>query len=412
MRFHALLFFLSAAAVAAPPLDLERVRQLALDGQPSLTALDAGAEAARQTAAAEGQLPDPRLKLGLVNVPTDRFRLNTEPMTQAMVAVEQMLPGGDKRALRQRRAEIDAELLAAEGLARRDAIRRDAALAFVDVRAAQLSLALLQGLDAETARQVDAARIALAAARGSQADLYAARGLLTQVRDRRLEQQGELARRRAELGRWIGAAAETPVAETAPELPPPPGLAALRAGLAHHSAHARESVSLTAAEADLALAREALVPDKAIEIGYGRRQAPFADMVSIQFAMDLPIAPDNRQRRGIAARERRLDEARLLEEDHLRMQAAELAAAYADWQIAGERLAQADAELLPAAAGRVEAALAAYRAGRGDLAAVLEARRAATEAHLARVEIEARLLKSRIQLAYFEEAGDPHEASH
>ena len=55
----------------------------------------------------------------------------------------------------------------------------------------------------------------------------------------------------------------------------------------------------------------------------------------------------------------------------------------ADWEIAGERVRRFDAVLLPLARERIELALAAYRGGRGDLAAVLEARRVQAETLLA-----------------------------
>ena len=53
---------------------------------------------------------------------------------------------------------------------------------------------------------------------------------------------------------------------------------------------------------------------------------------------------------------------------------------FADWQTAGVRIERFDKLLLPLARERVAAGLAAYRGGRGELASVLEARRAEIEA--------------------------------
>ena len=61
------------------------------------------------------------------------------------------------------------------------------------------------------------------------------------------------------------------------------------------------------------------------------------------------------------------------------MHEAEVRSTVADWEIAGERARRFETVLLPLARERVELALAAYRGGRGDLAAALEARRAETE---------------------------------
>jgi outer membrane protein TolC len=409
-RFLVFCFVVVPAAVwAGPPLTLSRVQQLALESQPSLTAIEAGARAAREGAVAEGQLPDPRLKLGIANVPEDSFALNRDSMTTSYISIEQMFPGGDKRDLRRRRGEAEADQLAAELATQRHVIRRDAALAYLDVVGAQRQIALLKELQSETRRQVEAARINTLSGKAGTAEALAARRMATMARDRESELRLQAARARAELSRWIGAAAEDEVADTPPDWPPPPSLAQMKAQLDAHPAHAAQARSVTTAEADLALAREATKPDKSIEIGYGARATQFTNMVSIQFSMDLPLAPRDRQDRGVAARKAQVERAQAMEQDHLRMLAAELAALYAQWELVRERLQRMDAELLPDAAQRVEAALAAYRAGRGELAAVLEARSAEVEARLTRAGLATQAERARLQLAYFEHAGENHE---
>lgn len=408
MRSHHFVLYLSvvsAAAWAGPPLTLARVQQLALENQPSLTALDAGMRAAREGAVADGELPDPRLKLGVANVPDDSFALNREPMTVSYVTIEQMFPGGDKRDLRRRRGEAEAEQLAAELATQREVVRRDAGLAYLDVVGAQRQLVLVKDLQDQTGRQVEAARINTLSGKAGTAQAFAARQVEIMARDRETELRLQEARARAELSRWIGIAAEDPVAEAPPDWPSPPPLAKMQAQLREHPAHAAQARSVATAEADLALAREAIKPDKSIEVGYGVRSQQFSNMVSIQFSMDLPLAPRDRQDRGVAARQAQVERARATEQDHLRMLAAELAADYAQWELVRERLQRIDQELLPAAAGRVEAALAAYRAGRGELGAVLEARTAELEVRLNRISLATQADRARLQLAYFEHVG-------
>ena len=59
-----------------------------------------------------------------------------------------------------------------------------------------------------------------------------------------------------------------------------------------------------------------------------------------------------------------------------------------DWEIAGQRVRRFETVLLPLARERTELALAAYRGGRGDLGAVLEARRAGVETQLGQIAAE------------------------
>jgi outer membrane protein TolC len=407
---RALVAFLFAPIVAAgaPPLTLDRVQQLAVDNQPALAALDANVRAAREGAAAEGQLPDPRLKLALQNVPVENLELDRDPMTQVMIGIEQPLPGGDKRVLRKRRGDAEADQLAAELAAQRHQIQRDAALAFLNLQGTLRQRALLATLHQQTEEQAEAARIGAIAGKGKEAEVFAARQMATMVRDRGSELAMQEARARAELARWIGAAAETDVALDPPRPLPPPALAELKKRLDQHPSHTAQARTVAMAEAELALAREAKTGDKSIEFGYGKRARKFNDMFTIQFAMDLPLAPRDRQDRGIAARQAQVERAAAMREDHLRMLGAELSATYAEWQLTGERLQRMETELLPGALQRVEAALGAYRAGRGELAAVMEARRAETEARLQQIQLDTQITRARARLAWFEQMGEDH----
>ena len=76
-------------------LDLDRAIRLALDNDPASAASRASARAQNENAIADGQLPDPRLRTALVNVPVDDFDINSEPMTQLQLGIEQSFPRGD-----------------------------------------------------------------------------------------------------------------------------------------------------------------------------------------------------------------------------------------------------------------------------------------------------------------------------
>jgi outer membrane protein TolC len=98
-------------------------------------------------------------------------------------------------------------------------------------------------------------------------------------------------------------------------------------------------------------------------------------MISVQVSIDLPLFQKNRQNRELAAKLALVEQARDLREDAIRQHLAEAQAASADWDAATSRLKRFDESLLPLSQQRGEAALAAYRGGRGDLMPVLQARR-------------------------------------
>jgi outer membrane protein TolC len=116
----------------------------------------------------------------------------------------------------------------------------------------------------------------------------------------------------------------------------------------------------------------------------------------------LPVFPKNRQDRELASKLSAAEHARAQREDALRVLQADARRHYADWQSASSRLTGLfDQAILPRAKARVEAAAAAYRAGRGDINTVLEARRAELEAQLQRLQLETDRARAAVQLAWF-----------
>src|SRR5258706_115316 len=93
--------------------------------------------------------------------------------------------------------------------------------------------------------------------------------------------------------------------------------------------------------------------------------------------------------RLIARAEANLGQIRAKAEDAKRAHAADIEAMLADWNAANKRIDRYASDLLPLAHERSEAALAAYRGGRGDLTPVLEARRLEIETRMNQLTAQA-----------------------
>jgi outer membrane protein TolC len=397
--FNALL--VAGGACAQAPLTLEEARRLALQRQPALQALELSERAMLAQSTAEAQLPDPRLKLGALNLPTRGFPSARDDMSQWAITYEQMVPGGDKRRLRAEKTRAEAAQMRAERRVLANAIRRDVSLAWLTAWGVAHTEALVRALQAEYRQAVQAATVSVAAGRGSQADVYTARQLLNQSEDRLLELAMQSERARAELGRWTGEATLPPVADTLPPMDAPAALAELLAQLESHPQHAMSRATESAAQAEVSLARESARPDRSWEVGYMLREGDRSDMVMFQMAFELPFWKESRQDRVVESKLRMQDRAREQSQDHLRMLRADLQAAYSEWQRNGERLANFDARILPDAQARIDALAAAYRAGRAELGAVLEARRSLTDSRIQRFMVEVAQAKARANIAYF-----------
>jgi len=388
-------------AAESPTLGLDQAVALALRNQPQLERLTARIHEAEAGATAEGELPDPRLTLGLANLPVDSLALTREDMTQAMVGISQMIPGGRKRQLASQRMRVEAGRTGAELEAVRRRIARDTAQAWLNLYYPGQALGLLERIDREYDREVDWATVALASGDMSQADTLALRMMRAFLQDQIADMGREEARARAEMQRWTGASADGTRAEG--NLPEAPALDGSRAPqvLDTHPELAilRRGVDLARSEADLA--REAYKPDWEVEVAYGLRGGGRTDMLSVQVGVELPLFPKNRQDRRLASRLAAVDSAGQELEDRRRELAAGLAAAQAEWEAANRRIAHFDNAILPLAQRRVESTLVAYRTGKSAYSVVLEARRAELEARMQMLRQQVARARAAIDLRYY-----------
>jgi outer membrane protein TolC len=400
----ALCLILSAqAALAQSPLSLERAVAAATGRSQLVIAADAQARAARETATAAGQLPDPVLKLGLNNLPIDgpdRYSVTRDFMTMRSVGVMQELTRADKRGARVRRAEREIELAQVTRQATIADLQRDTALAWLERSYQESMRDLLQTQIAQAELQVQAAETLYRGGKGAQAEVFAARGSVEQLRDGLAQVERRVAVASTQLGRWIGDGAQDSLAPR-PRLTLPAWTeGALAEHLAQHPqvAAATQQAAIAGSEADVA--RAAKSSDWSVELQYSQRGPAYSNMVSINLSVPLQWDQKNRQDRELAARLASVDEARARREELQRAHEAEVRAMLQEWRSHEERLGRYDASLLPLATRRSEATLASYRAGSGPLTAVLDARRGELDVHIERLRIEMDRARIWAQLNY------------
>jgi outer membrane protein TolC len=392
-----------AAHAADAALTLAEAQRIAAQNSPLLAAQRSAVTAAEETAAAARELPDPKLRLGIDNLPLDgedRYSLTRDFMTMRRIGVMQDFVRGSKRELKGRRAEHEYARERATLGSAQAALRRDVAATWVERYFSGRMAAVVGEQIAETELQLSALQAGQRAGRTQPPELLAVQASRQSLIDRRADYEKQSARAAAMLARWLGPAAARP-----PAAPPGPFAPAVRHDLADHVRSHPHLQSLDSqiavADSDTALARAAAQPDWSMELAYAQRGPRFSNMLSFQVSIDLPLFQASRQDRGIAAKMAQAEQARALREDTLRQHLAEAEAAWIEWSAATGRLKRFDESLLPLARERVQLALAAYRGGQGTLAAVLEARRAELDLRLQQLQLAAEQGRAYAQLLYF-----------
>ncbi len=403
-RCGALAIAFLLPTLACAELSLTDATTIALVRAPALTAQRESLAAAIAARPAAGELPDPRLTVGVDNFPVSgpgRFALTQDFMTMQRVGVMQEVPNRAKREARVAGAQARVEREKTSEVVTSLGVRRGVELAWLGVYFAERRAALLSDLERENGIVLDTIDARIASGKSMPADRTMARQEALTLADRRDDAQRDVVKARLTLRRWVGGRAD----EALDGEPPPVSISeeVLRGRLHDHADVAAYGALRAVATAEARQADAEQRGDWAWEVVYSHRGAQYGDMVSFQVSIDLPISRDKRQIPLLLAKQRdvaRIDAERedleLSHREEFEGRIAELKALDAQ----RERLAS---EGLRLARERVALTLASYEAGRGDLTTALAARRDVVESRLRLVDLDAQRSALQVRLTTMSE---------
>ncbi len=403
LRFTFWLSLLGMARLAsADPLSFDAALQIATGSSPDIAQQSASVAAARSASTAAGRLPDPKLAVGIENLPvtgSEQWSLNRDFMTMRKVGVMQDVPNRAKRQAQT--AEADAAVARAEAARRVSVltVRRETAVAWLDRYYVEREGTLLDELDAQNRLFTQAVQAEFAAGRGVPADVVAPKQEAAEIADRRDELGARITKAKAILKRWVGDAGQGSLAGDPPTL---------TLDGEHLRGHVHEHPDLAVfvpmtqmAQAEIHEAEAAKHPDWGVELSYGRRGSEFSDMVSLQFTVGLPLFSRTRQDPEIAAKREELARVESERDAMLRDHTQELEADLAEYEVLMRQLARLREVHLPLAREKVDAQFASYRSGKGDLTAVLSARRELIDERMKEIELDGKRSMAAAKLYFF-----------
>jgi outer membrane protein TolC len=391
----------ASLADSQPGLSFKEALDAAVARAPALAARRATAEGAAAAQVSAGRLPDPRLSVGVDNLPVtgeDAFSLTDDFMTMSKIGWMQEMPNRDKRKARADVASALADRERALLTADVQTVKREAALAWLKRYFAEKRLALFASLEAENRVLQDTVNARIAAGRALPVEATQARQEAVQLADRRDELTRERAQAQAALRRWVGERADAPLSGDPPPLVIDP--AHLRENLERHVELAVFDPMVRMAAAEAREAQAGKKGDWGWEVSYAQRGPAFSEMVSFQLSFELPLFASKRRDPEIFAKRKEVDRIAAERQEMLRKHAEEIDAELAEQAQLASQLARLRDTALPLAEERVRLLMASYRAGRTDLGLVLLARRERVETQLKAVELEAALAVLQARLAY------------
>ena len=392
-----------AQTPGAGALALPDALRLAQDRSQQLVAQDALATASREMAVAAGQRPDPVLRAGISNLPVngeDRFSLTRDFMTMRSVGVMQEFTRSDKLSARSARYEKEAEAADAGRTLALTKLQAGAAAAWLDRYFQERAREVLSQQRDEAKLQIEAADAVYRGGKGNQADVFAARSAVAQIEDRIVQADRQIATATTALARWVGAPATSPLGPlpTIDQVPLSPQ--DLESRLAHHPQIQLMLKQEETAQAEAQMARANKKSDWTVELMYSQRGSAYSNLVSVNLSVPLQWDQKNRQDRELSAKLAMVERMRAEREEATRSHVSEAMAMLQEWQSDRERLARYDNSLIPLAAERTRAAIAAYRGGVAPLYGVLEARRNEIDVRMERIRLEMEAARLWAQLNY------------
>ena len=408
-RLCAVTVLLCAGAdvAIAAELTIEEASALALKDDYTLQAIDARSRSMSELAVATESLPDPKLKLGFANLPTDTFKLGQEPMTQAVIGVQQMFPRGQTRSLKSARLSESVSRNDAEALDRQYlillAVREEYTRIFLHrerQKILQQSLVVFTDL-AEITRDY------FATGRAHQQDVVQAQLELSRVKERLIGMQQQEDQARARLAERIGADALRELDPDWPDISQPSGAEQIIASLIEHPRVRAWQHEIAKSRTSEEIARQAYKPGFAVDLAYGGRSGQNtngsnrSDLLSVFVTMDIPLFTKNRQDRVLASSIASTSATQYTRDDVFRSMKARAEESAATLVHHQERLGLYQEYLLPQAAFNADAAFEGYQDAIGDLTNLMRARIGEYELKLSHAALRAEEITTRARLLYF-----------
>jgi len=132
-----LVLFASSKIATAVQTDtsseIEQLIEEAVNNNPQLKSIEESVSALKERPYQARSLDNPRLKLGLMNLPTDTFEFDQEPMTQKQVVIMQKFPYPGKLELKGKIAEKDVDMANKDYSDQKNMLIKDVKTAYLNI---------------------------------------------------------------------------------------------------------------------------------------------------------------------------------------------------------------------------------------------------------------------------------------
>jgi cobalt-zinc-cadmium efflux system outer membrane protein len=289
--FFLLLF---SSTLFSEPLSSPALQTKALAQNPRIKAMEQEVEMMQNRIPQSGALDDPRLKIGLNNIPSDRFSFKDEDMTTKEIGISQMIPLWGKLSSRERIAQIEYDKSIERLQSERINVLHMLRINIYDLQRIQATMSILNEIKDRLKLLIDSQIAANKSGVGSLDNVIKANIEYTMIDEEVIDLIQKEREARQEIGYLVGGDYELKIdAATAPVAPE---LNTERIRQSIHDANPDLKIlrlDREMADEEILLKQKEYYPDVEIGLSYMQRdsgpQGPRSDMISAMASINLPI---------------------------------------------------------------------------------------------------------------------------
>jgi outer membrane protein TolC len=396
-----LLFTTNASA-----LNLSQAEQLALSDDPMVKSYLASSRAFEEQSVADNTLPDPKLRLGLFNLPVDTFSKTQEPTTQLRLGVQQTFPKGDSLEYKQQQSRWLSKASIAQADDENLKIIRDLRETYLnlyyEIKAEKVindSRSLFKSLVKITEAHYAAGRV-------KQQDVLRADLELARLDDRQVKVLGMQDEYRATLAQWIGESAYESIDASFPVLPELPESTDFNVMLTEHPAIKMETSKVSASRSMVSIAKQGYSPGVNAFVEYRKRfgdnpnGSDRADMLAAMVTLDIPLFTGKRQDKQVAATLEKSAAAKYQRDNKLRTLKRMFDKNQATYKRLGQRQKLYSEQLTTSAKNNAKASLRAYQSGVTEFTTLMRSRITELDVKLAELRVRVDRARAKARLLY------------
>ncbi|WP_022941268.1 TolC family protein [Psychromonas hadalis] len=306
---HYSMLLLAVIGFQANALSLQNALQIALNDDPAQKIYQAQQASLIAQGNSSATLADPMIKLGIANVPTDSFSLDSDPMTQLTVGISQQFNRGSTLAITKKGFTLQSEVAVFQGLDRQLLVKKTVRTLWLNILFIEKSLQLVSENKRLFTSFYDDLDAQFSLGLADNEDLINAEIELSLFDEKlaKLKQQSFIYR--SQLSEWVGNVAYDKLQTDLPDWSDT--LTYIKRSeavnyqhyslLANHPAAKAFNQNILVANSNIHLAEQDYKPSFKVELGYGHRLSemdngePRADLLSGFVTMDIPLFTDQRQ---------------------------------------------------------------------------------------------------------------------